>query len=60
MMDNNVQVYLVGNIDQSVVDEVKNSDSKTRAIYASNPVQLAEVLDEYIAVWSLTTGRLYL
>jgi len=50
MMDNNVQVYLVGNIDQSVVDEVEKLRLKTRAIYASNPVQLAEVLDEYIAV----------
>lgn len=50
MMDDNVQVYLVGDIDQSVVDEVEKLKLKTRTIYASNPVELAEVLDEYISV----------
>lgn len=50
MMDNNVQVYLVGDIDKSVVDEVKKLRLKTRTIYASNPIQLAEVLDEYLSV----------
>jgi hypothetical protein len=50
MMDDNVQVYIVGDIDRSVVDEVKKLKLKTRTIYASNPVEFAEVLDEYISV----------
>jgi hypothetical protein len=50
MMDNNVQVYIVGDIDQSVADEVKQLKMKPRVISASNPIELSEVLDEYIAV----------
>lgn len=50
MMDNNVQVYIIGDIDRSIVDEVENLKLKTRTIYASNPVEFAEVLDEYISV----------
>jgi hypothetical protein len=50
MMDNNVQVYIVGDIDRSVVDEVEKLKLKTRTIYASNPIEFTEVLDEYIAV----------
>ncbi|MGB9939837.1 cell wall-binding repeat 2 family protein [Methanosarcina sp.] len=50
MMDNNVQVYIVGDIDRSVVDEVEKLKLKTRIIYASNPVEFTEVLDEYISV----------
>lgn len=50
MMDNNVQVYLVGDINRSVVNEVDKLKLKTRVIYASNPIEFAEVLDEYIAV----------
>ncbi|WP_229390130.1 cell wall-binding repeat-containing protein [Methanosarcina sp. DH2] len=50
MMDNNVQVYILGDIDRSVVDEVEKLKLKTRTIYASNPIKFAEVLDEYISV----------
>ncbi len=50
MMDNNVQVYIVGDIAQSVAEEVRQLKMKPRIIYASDPVELAEVLDEYIAV----------
>ncbi|AKB80082.1 hypothetical protein MSHOH_3599 [Methanosarcina horonobensis HB-1 = JCM 15518] len=50
MMDGNVQVYLAGDIDQSVVDEVEKLKLKTRRIYASDPISYAEVLDEYISV----------
>lgn len=50
MMDNNVQVYIVGDIDRKVVDEVKKLKLKTRTIFASDPVKLTEVLDEYLAV----------
>ncbi|WP_205793700.1 cell wall-binding repeat 2 family protein [Methanosarcina sp. MSH10X1] len=50
MMDNNVQVYIVGDIDRSVVDEVEKLKLKTRTIRASNPIEFTEVLDEYIAV----------
>lgn len=49
-MDNNVQVYIVGNIDRRVVDEVEKLNLKTQTISASNPIKFAEVLDEYIAV----------
>jgi hypothetical protein len=50
MMDNNAQVYIVGDIAQSVAEEVRQLKMKPRIIYASDPVELAEVLDEYIAV----------
>lgn len=50
MMDNNVQVYIVGDIQQSVVDEIEQMQMKPRVIYASDPVELSEALDEYIAV----------
>jgi hypothetical protein len=50
MMDNNVQVYIVGDIDRRVVDEVEKLKLNTRTIYALDPVAVAEVLDEYIAV----------
>lgn len=50
MMDKNVQVYIVGDIDRRVVDEVEKLNLKTQIINAPNPVKFAEVLDEYIAV----------
>ncbi len=49
-MDNNVQVYLVGNIGENVAREVRALGFETRRIYAADAVNLAEVLDEYIAV----------
>ncbi|WP_205804440.1 cell wall-binding repeat 2 family protein [Methanolobus halotolerans] len=50
MMDNNVQVYIVGDIDRSVAEEIRNMDMKPRTIYASDAIELTEAVDEYIAV----------
>ena len=51
MMDNNVQVYLVGNISPAVSTEIETDlGLKTRRIFAENPVAFTEVLDEFIAV----------
>lgn len=50
MMDNNVQVYLVGDIAPAVNEEVEAVGLHTRQIYADNPVDYAEVLDEFLAV----------
>jgi hypothetical protein len=50
MMDNNVQVYVVGDISTDVAREVEALGLKTRQIYAGNPIDLAEQLDEFLAV----------
>jgi len=50
MMDNNVQIYIVGDIDQSVAEEIRSMNMKPRIIYASDAVELTEELDEYISV----------
>ncbi len=50
MMDNNVQVYLVGDISPAIAREVEAMRFKTRRIFAQNAVQLARKIDEYIAV----------
>ena len=51
MMDNNVQVYLVGNIASTVSTEIETDlGLRTRRIYAADPVSFTEVLDEFIAV----------
>ncbi len=50
MMDNNNQVYLVGDIDAAVNEEVEGMGLRTRQIYADNPIDYAEVLDEFLAV----------
>lgn len=49
-MDNNMQVYLVGNIGENVEAQVRGLGFETRRIYAADAVNLAEVLDEFIAV----------
>jgi hypothetical protein len=50
MMDNNVQVYLVGDIAEAVNEEVEEMGLHTRQISAGDPVEYAEVLDEFLAV----------
>lgn len=50
LLDHNVQVYIVGNIDKSVEDDVKKLGFKTRGIYASNPLELSEKINEYLAI----------
>ena len=51
MMDNNVQVYLVGDINPSVAAEIESDlGLRTRRIYAPDPVAFTEVLDEFLAV----------
>ena len=57
MMDHNVQVYLVGNIDASVAREIERLRFNVRRIYAANPVQLTERLDEFIAVLEANRRR---
>lgn len=51
MMDNNVQVYLVGNIAASVGEEIERElNLETRRIFAEDAVAFAEILDEFLAV----------
>jgi hypothetical protein len=51
MMDNNVQVYLVGDIDAAVAHEIEvELELKTRRIVATDPILFAEELDEFLAV----------
>ena len=51
MMDNNVQVYLVGDIAPTVAEEIEAElGYNTRQIYAPDPVTFTEVLDEFLAV----------
>jgi hypothetical protein len=45
--DGNVQVYLVGTIDASVNDAVNQLGFKTRVFTAPDPIQLAEVVDNW-------------
>ncbi|EYB66440.1 hypothetical protein DEIPH_ctg139orf0174 [Deinococcus phoenicis] len=49
-MDNNMQVYLVGNIGENVARQVRGMGFETRRIFAADAVNLAEVLDEFLAV----------
>lgn len=49
MMDGNVKVYLVGDINPSVAEEVERIGMKTRQIYADDPIEYTEVLDEFLA-----------
>ena len=57
MMDNNVQVYLVGDIAADVVRAAERLRFRVRRIYATNPVQLTERLDEFIAVMEANRRR---
>ncbi len=51
MMDNNVQVYLVGDIAATLATEIETDlGLSTRRIYAPDPVAFTEVLDEFLAV----------
>lgn len=50
MMDNNVQVYLVGDIAPGVAAQVEELGLETRRLYAEDPVAFTEVLDEFLAV----------
>ena len=50
MMDHNVQVYLLGRIDPAVNTVVRNLGFNTRQITAADPIEYAEVLDEFLAV----------
>jgi hypothetical protein len=50
MMDNNVQVYLVGDISPAIAREVQAMRFRTRQIFAQNAIQLSRQLDEYLAV----------
>ena len=51
MMDNNVQVYLVGDIAPTVAEEIEvELGYNTRQIYAPDPVTFTERLDEFLAV----------
>lgn len=50
LLDHNVQVYIVGNIDKRVEEDVKKLGFNTRGIYASNPIELSEKINEYLAV----------
>jgi hypothetical protein len=49
-MDGNVQVYIVGTIDDVVVEEVEALGYRTRVLRAADPILLAEVAD----TWSST------
>ena len=48
-MDGNVQVYLVGSLSDAVRDEVQGMGYRTRTLRAANPVELAEVADNWSA-----------
>ncbi len=51
MMDNNVQVYLAGDIDPAIATEIEEDlGLSVRSIYAEDPVAYTEVLDEFLAV----------
>lgn len=51
MMDNNVQVYLAGNIDPAIAEEIEGElGLATRRLYAEDPVTYTEILDEFLAV----------
>jgi hypothetical protein len=51
MMDNNVQVYLAGDISPAVATQIETElGLSTRRIYAEDPVAYTEVLDEFLAV----------
>ncbi len=45
--DGNVQVYLVGTISQALQRQVEDLGFKTRALRASDPAELAEVVDDW-------------
>lgn len=50
MMDNNVQVYVVGNISEDVAGRVESElGFSVRRLYAPDPVTYTEVLDEFLA-----------
>lgn len=49
-MDNNIQVYVVGNVGENVAAQTRAMGFETRRIYAADAINLAEVLDEFIAV----------
>lgn len=46
-VDGNVQVYLVGTISDAVEAEVQDIGYSTRAFSAENPIELAEVVDNW-------------
>ncbi len=51
MMDNNVQVYLAGNISEDVARQIEGRlGYAVRRLYAADPVAYTEVLDEFLAV----------
>ena len=51
MMDNNVQVYVAGNISEDIARQVEEEfDLRVRRIYGADPITYNEVLDEYLAV----------
>ncbi|MDN7024266.1 cell wall-binding repeat 2 family protein [Methanoculleus sp. FWC-SCC1] len=51
MMDNNVQVYLAGNISEDIAMQIRDRLGYTvRRLYADDPVTYTEVLDEFLAV----------
>ena len=50
MMDNNVQVYVVGNISEDVARRVENElGYAVRRLYAPDPIAFTEMLDEFVA-----------
>lgn len=49
-MDQNVQVYLIGTIGEAVRQEVEQMGYQTRVLTAPNPIELAEVVDEWTSV----------
>jgi hypothetical protein len=51
MMDNNVQVYLAGNISRTVADEIRDEFGyAVRRIHADDPIAFTEALSEFLAV----------
>lgn len=49
-MDNNVQVYVAGDLPDAVNAEVEAMGFRTRRLYAESAVELSRVIDEYVAV----------
>jgi hypothetical protein len=49
-MDQNTQVYLIGAIGDAVRQEIEQMGYQTRSLRAPNPIELAEVVDEWTSV----------
>jgi hypothetical protein len=46
-VDGNTQVYIVGDIDDAVVDEVQSMGFETRTFITDDPIELSEMLDDW-------------